>query len=220
MVCTSRKHEDDLGKTRAALHPRRAHANMMRRMDVDSEVRDLLAAGEPARAATLVLEQLGPGTLRYLRSVLRDEADAADAFSVFAENLWRGLPAFRGESALRTWVYRVAWTAANNLRKEAWRRHGRRFETGEASRIAEDIRTRSVIRIERQSSALDELRRSLTVEEQSLLTLRLDQGLSWSEIAEVMASAGAPVRPDALMKRFERLKTRLGEMARAHGLLE
>lgn len=107
-----------------------------------------------------------------------------------------------------------------NLKNEAWRRRGRRFFSGEASALAEEIRTRSHVKLDRQRHVLDKLRESLDVEEVSLLALRIDQKLSWAEIAEVTSSDGRPVEPAALMKRFERLKGRLARMARDQGLLE
>ena len=106
-----------------------------------SRVRDLLAKGENDSAATLAIRALGPPVLRYLRAILRDEDDTKDAFSHWAESMWHGLPGFHWKSSLQTWAYRLAYHAALGLRDEAWRRHGRRFETGEASRIAATIRT-------------------------------------------------------------------------------
>ena len=185
---------------------------------LDQRVRELLAAGDPAGAASEALQELGPLTLRYLRSLLQDEDDAADAFSQFAENLWKGLPSFRFGASLRTWAYRIAWYAARNLRHEAYRRHGRRFASGEASAIADEIRTKTTERVARQKDALDQLRRALSVEDQSLLALRIDQELSWTEIAEVFSEEGQTIHSAALMKRFERLKSRLAELARAQGL--
>lgn len=185
---------------------------------LDHRIRERLDAGDSSGAASEVLRELGPLTLRYLRSLLRDEDDAADAFSLFAENLWKGLPSFRFGSSLRTWAYRIAWNAARNLRHEAYRRHGRRFASGEASALAEDIRTKTTERIARQKDALDELRRALSVDDQSLLALRIDQGLSWAEIAEITSEEGQGIQAATLMKRFERLKARLADMARAQGL--
>jgi RNA polymerase sigma-70 factor (ECF subfamily) len=190
----------------------------MRGVTVDQRVRELLDSGNQAGAASEALRELGPLTLRYLRSLLQDEDDAADAFSMFAENLWKGLPSFRFGSSLRTWAYRIAWNAARNLRHEAYRRRGRRFATGEASALAEEIRTRTAERVARQKDALQQLRNALSVEDQSLLALRIDQGLSWTEVAEVFADEGQAVQTAALMKRFERLKTRLAELAREQGL--
>jgi RNA polymerase sigma-70 factor (ECF subfamily) len=186
---------------------------------LEAEVARLRAAGDLAGAATAAIRGLGPAVLRDLRSLLRDEEDAAEAFSQFAENLWKGLPAFRGEAALRTWAYRLAWNAAQNLRDAAWRRKGRRLATGEASALADEVRTKTAVVVERQRQALEKLRAALPVEDQSLLVLRVDQGLSWAEVAEVLAEEGRPVDPGALMKRFERLKEKLAKLAKEQGLL-
>jgi RNA polymerase sigma-70 factor (ECF subfamily) len=188
--------------------------------DVEARIRGLLAADDRPAAATLAIQEFGPPILRYLRSLLRDEDDASDAFSVFAENVWRGLPTWRGEGSLKAWTFRLAWNGAMNLKNEAWRRRGRRFFSGEASALAEEIRTRSHVKVERQRHVLDKLRESLDVEEVSLLALRIDQKLSWAEIADVTATDGERVEPAALMKRFERLKGRLAKMAKDQGLLE
>src|SRR6266542_5799866 len=165
-------------------------------------------------AATAAIRTLGPQVLRYLRSLLRDEDAAAEALSQWAENVWKGLAAFRGEASLRGWAFRLAFNAALNLQHEAWRRRGERLATTAASRLAEDVRTRTAVRVERQRQALDVLRGSLSVEERSLLALRIDQELSWAEIAEVLATQGRRAEPAALMKRFERLKDRLARMAK------
>jgi RNA polymerase sigma-70 factor (ECF subfamily) len=74
--------------------------------------------------------------------------------------------------------------------------------------------------VERQRQVLDKLRESLDVEEVSLLALRIDQKLSWAEIADVAAADGQPVEAAALMKRFERLKARLAKMAKDQGLID
>lgn len=184
---------------------------------LQSRVQRRLDAGDVAGGVSEALRALGPEILRFLRSVLRDEEDAADAFSQFAENLWKGLPGFRGQSSLRTWAFRVAWNSAMSLRNDAWHRHGRRFATGEASRIAEEIRTKTVVRVERQRDALEKLRQTLSADDQSLLALRLDREFSWEEIAEILSTGGKPVQPLALMKRFERLKKRLAELVRRQG---
>ena len=74
--------------------------------------------------------------------------------------------------------------------------------------------------VERQRQALEKLRAALPVEDQSLLVLRVDQGLPWAEVAEILAEEGRPADPNALMKRFERLKDKLARMARDEGLLD
>ena len=188
-------------------------------MELDQLVRERLVAGDADGAATAMIEALGPAILRYLRSMLRVEEDAADAFSQWSENVWTGLASFRGEASLKTWGYRLAWNAAQNLRNQAWHRRGQRLATGQASALAQSIRTRSAVVVERQRQALDQLRESLSDQDRSLLVLRLDQQLSWNEVAEVLAADSRPVDPATLMKRYERIKTRLGELARERGLL-
>jgi RNA polymerase sigma-70 factor (ECF subfamily) len=186
---------------------------------LETRVRALVARGDIRAAATDAIRELGPEVLGYLRSLLRDEDVAADAFSEFAEHLWKGLATFRWTSSLRTWAFRIATNAAADVRGEAWRRHGRRFATGEASNLAEELRTKTVVKVERQRQTLDQLREALSVEERSLLALRLDRGLSWSDISEVLSAEGKPVQVDALMKRFERLKEKLAVRARELGLV-
>lgn len=182
--------------------------------DPEQAIRALLAQGNERAAATEAMRAFGPKILGYLRSILRDEADAGDAFSVWAEHLWRGIGSFRGESAFRTWAFRIAYNAALNVRNEAWHRLGRRFETGEASRLAEEIRTKTAVREERQRTRLEQIREQLTPEEQTLLTLRIDQQLSWEEIAVVFSANGEGIDAATLRKRFQRLRERLAELLR------
>jgi RNA polymerase sigma-70 factor (ECF subfamily) len=176
---------------------------------LDERVRALLDAGDHGQAATEAIRDLGPAVLRYLRTVLRSEADAGDAFSYWAESVWSGLPAFRGDAPLRTWALRLAYHAALGVLDEAWRRRVRPFTTGEASRLAETLRTASAVRVERQRRKLDAVIGELSAEQQTLLSLRVDQGLSWEEVADVLSTDGRRVDPGTLAKRYERLKARL-----------
>ena len=176
---------------------------------VDARVRELLDAGAHADAATEAIRALGPAALRYLRSLLRDEADASDAFSYWAESVWGGLPGFRGDASLRTWAFRLAYHAALAVLDHAWRRRVRPFATGEASRLAATLRTASAVRVERQRRKLDAAIARLTPEQQTLLSLRGDQRLSWEEIANVLSKDPRGVDPRTLAKRYERLKARL-----------
>lgn len=95
-----------------------------------------------------------------------------------------------------------------------------RLAPGLASQLAESIRSRSEAALERQHRILAELRAALDDEERSLLILRLDQELSWDEVSAVLAWEGRPAEPATLMKRFQRLKAKLGRLARERGLLD
>jgi RNA polymerase sigma-70 factor (ECF subfamily) len=190
-------------------------------MSVDALVASLLAERDYRSAAEAVMREFGPGIRGLLLTIFRRNPDAAEeAFSLFAENLWRHIATFRAESSVRTWVYCVARNAAVTVSREGWRRLARRLETEDAERLAEEVRTRSAVRVERQSTALTALRDALDLDEQTLLTLRLDERLPWGEIAEIMSSEEEPLDAAAVRKRFERLKAKLGELARRQGLLK
>jgi RNA polymerase sigma-70 factor (ECF subfamily) len=189
-------------------------------MSVDAQVVALIAERDYRGAAEAVMREYGPGIRGLLLTIFRRNPDAGEeAFSLFAENLWRHIATFRGESSVRTWIYCMARNAAVSVTREGWRKLSRRLHTVDAEALAEEIRTKSGVRLERQSSALLALRDSLDLDEQTLLTLRLDERLPWDEIALIMSSDGVPIDAAAVRKRFERLKIKLGELARAQGLI-
>jgi RNA polymerase sigma-70 factor (ECF subfamily) len=184
-------------------------ARLLGPTQLDGRVRKLLDADACADAATEVVRALGPAVLRYLRTLLRNDADANDAASCWAESVWSGLPDFRGDASLRTWALRLAYRAALAVVDGAWRRRARPFATGEASRLAATLRTASAVRVERQRRKLDAVVATLTPEQQTLLSLRVDQDLSWDEIADVLSTDARRPDPKTLAKRYERLKERL-----------
>ncbi len=181
-----------------------------------------LAQGDLRNGIAQVMHELGPTVYGLLQGILRGrEQDVADeAFSLFAENLWRYAATYRGDGSLRAWVFTLARNAAVTVTRDGWRKRGRRLETWEAERLAEEVRTRSALRREGQASVLEKLRDGLDLDEQVLLALRLDERLPWEDIARVMSGDGVPVDSQVVRKRFERLKTRLGEEARRTGLIE
>jgi RNA polymerase sigma-70 factor (ECF subfamily) len=173
-----------------------------------------------SEAATLCIRGYGPQILGYLNGLLRNEGLADEAFSRFAEDLWKSVGSFRRESSFRTWAYRVAWSAARDVQGEAFRRRGRRLETAEISQLVNEVRESSAAwRKEDAQDKLDKLRAQLTPEEQTLLILRVNRELSWKEVAEVMTTDDVPVDEAALRKRFERVKTRLRKLAEEAGVL-
>jgi len=191
---------------------------MLRPMRVDDRVAALLQAGEADGAATAVIETLGPAVLGYLAS-MHDEDDARDVFQAWSNDVWRGLPGFRFEASLRAWAFRLAWHASSRFRRDPWRQRGVPLADSAASRLAASIAGASQLPGGRKDT-LRRLRQRLPPEDQTLLVLRVDKELEWTEVAEVLGEAGAPVEPATLRKRFERIKGRLEALAREEGLLE
>lgn len=186
------------------------------RTPLDVQVGALLVANDEAAAASEVIRALGPRVRGYLRAVLRDDDDAEDAFSLFSEWVWKSIGTLREASSLRTWTFGVACNAARRIREDPYRRRREHLPTEAASKLPRNSTRSSRMRKQIQ---LDEIRASLEPEEQNLLVLRLDQALEWEEIAHVLAAAGTPCTAAALRKRFERLKERIGALARQRGLL-
>jgi RNA polymerase sigma-70 factor (ECF subfamily) len=189
--------------------------------DLEPRILTLLDGGDISGAATEALRGYGPQVLGYLTAVLRDEDDAHDVFSQFAEDLWRGLPGFRRESAIRTWAFRLAWHAASRYARDPYRKRHRPILSTEASRIAAEVRsTMSTYAPGGRADKLMKLRESLDPEEQTLLILRVDKAMPWEDVAQVLGADGEAATPAALRKRFERLKEKLGRLAREQGLIE
>lgn len=188
-------------------------------MDLDADIRALLGRGEIDPAATRVVEGLGPSVFGYLCS-LAEEDDAKEVFSMWAEDVWRGLGAFRGDASVRTWSYRLAWHASCRFRRDAFRRRREPIPDSAASRLAASVASKSGLAPGSRRERLQRLRAALSPEEQSLLVLRVDRELEWDEIAAILSEEGAPVTSPALRKRFERLKEKLAELARREGLVD
>ncbi|HZZ85450.1 MAG TPA: sigma-70 family RNA polymerase sigma factor [Anaeromyxobacteraceae bacterium] len=171
-------------------------------------------------AATGILKRHGPHILRYLAIVLRDREAALEVFCTFEEDLWRGMAGFRGESSERTWAHRLAWHAALRYLRDPYRL--RCVPLGPKAGLDTPVPSESQgsEQVEERARAVAELRDSLRPEERYLLALRVDQRLSWEEVAAVLTKPGEQ-RPDpsALRKRFERLKEKLTRRASEAGLL-
>jgi RNA polymerase sigma-70 factor (ECF subfamily) len=188
--------------------------------ELDRAVRTPLDAGDERAAIALLVERIGPSIRAYLRTLLLED-EAEEAYSDFLENVTRSLSSFRWECPVRAWAYRLAYHAAARI----WRRPARRIEEPLPSSLSRlgpgSGRPEPVMSSRHAGLAL--LRASLSVEDQTLLTLRIDRELEWEEVAAVLedgADGPSAPRAAALRKRYERLTTRLREEALRHGLID
>ncbi len=185
------------------------------RTELERNVKQLLTRGDADGAATAVIASLGPGILGFL-ATLFSEDDAHDVFASFEIDVWRGLPGFRWECALRTWSYRVAWHAASRFARDAYRR--RRMPLPSASHLAPAAPSLPSASAG-HDDALARLREELPPEDRTLLALRVGRQMRWDEVRTILAAAGDRISAVALRKRFERLKRRLAALARERGLV-
>jgi len=188
---------------------------------VEGEIAHLLESNDFPSAAAAIVRGYGPAILAYLAALAREADRADDAFSQFCEDLWRGLPAFRRDASVRTWVYKLAWHAWLRNEREPYRRRGRPLATKEMSHLAAEIRSTTALHLRSEAKdAVARLREQLTPAEQSLLVLRIDRGLSWSDVASVMSTPEEHLDAPTVAKRFQRVKDRLRKLAEDAGLLE
>jgi RNA polymerase sigma-70 factor (ECF subfamily) len=198
------------------------------RTDVEQSIRESWARADWPEATRRIVEGYGPQVLGYLVRTMRNEADACEVYGRFCEHLWRGLPAFEGRSAFKTWAYRLATHARTRFWEDPYRRRGTRLDTGAVSQIAEQVRSRTLRYLRTEvKDGIARLREKLEPDEQGLLTLRIDRGMAWAEIAEVLAGADEELpekelktRASALRQKFQRVKDKIRRMAQEEGLLD
>lgn len=192
------------------------------REGAEANIRAALDRGDPKAAVSAALSAYGPEILGYLLAVLRDEQRAEDVYSDFAEDVVRGLSGFRFQSSVRTWMYTLARHACSRLLDRERRRKTVALSAApEALELVAHARTptpphaRTAVR-----EGIERLRRSLRPDDQTLLILRVDRNMAWSDIARVLAGPASVLQDDELRarsaklrKRFERLKERLRAMA-------
>jgi RNA polymerase sigma-70 factor (ECF subfamily) len=181
-------------------------------------------------AAALTLELYGRAILGFLIGRLRDPIRGEDAFSMFTEDLWNGLPGFGWRCSMRGWAYGLARNAANRLASAPAQRPERNLALvtdATAQQIMQHVR--SATQAYRQTDVKDRvraLREQLPPDDATLLILHIDRGLPWRELAVVMQDGEELLDGEALdreaarlRKRFERIKAELKRMAREQGLI-
>jgi len=174
-------------------------------------------------ATVVLLELYGSEITGLLVALARDDAQAADAYSLFCERVWRALPRFRFESSVRTWAYVIARRALGDVHRALHK--GPPMVAASPSALPDVIdQARSSTRPHLRTTnkrELQRLRDLLEPDDQMLLVLRLDRGMNWSEIARVLSDDDGLDAEQlgrhaaALRKRFSRVKTRLGAEFRA-----
>lgn len=148
---------------------------------------DDLAFGE-------IVDRHGPGMLRYARRLVGgSEADASEAVQEAFISAWKNLDSFRGESSLRTWLFRLVHRRAVDLQ-----RHRRPTPIDDELlsrmvRVADDNPLQDVMDselLEALQQALDEL----PWNQRAAWLLREVEGLGYDEIAQALGTTVGSVR--------------------------
>jgi RNA polymerase sigma-70 factor (ECF subfamily) len=150
-------------------------------VDPDRELADRFRGGERDAFDQLVRRH-EKGVWRIVRRYLRNDADTADVTQQVFVRAFRGLVTFRGQSSVRSWLYRIAINCSLS-----WIRD-HRHET--ATEIAEDALTEAHPGLDRIAGDQDhaQLRAAiaqLPPKQKMVLELRIFDDLSFRDVAEL-----------------------------------
>jgi len=146
------------------------------------------------RAFELLVEKYQRKLARLLSRFIRDPAEVEDVTQEAFIKAYRALPAFRGDSAFYTWLYRIGINTAKNYLMAMGRRaptsteveadEAEGFEEGEQLR---DINTpESVLLSNEIAQTVNSTIEKLPEELRTAIQLREIEGMSYEEIAKVM----------------------------------
>lgn len=191
-------------------------------MDVgpdETAIRAACEAGQFDVAMTLAFDRYADELFGFLRGLSQDPVQADDAFGATCERIWRGIQQFRWECTFRAWAFQIARNEFMRSTREVGR--ARRSvpisDVPSVQRIVD--RVRSATPVYQRDEVKDRFLlacKQLSPEDHMLLGLRIEQQLSWMEIARVLTAA--ELEPSAkeiaaLRKRFERLKAKIRTLA-------
>jgi len=154
------------------------------------------------QAFNLLVEKYQRKLARLLSRFIRDPAEVEDVTQEAFIKAYRALPAFRGDSAFYTWLYRIGINAAKNYLIAMGRRaptsteveaeEAEGFEEGEQLR---DINTpESVLLSNEIAETVNATIEQLPEELRTAIQLREIEGKSYEEIAEQMKCPIGTVR--------------------------
>ncbi len=115
---------------------------------------------------------------RLCYGFLGSPEEVEDLFQEIMTNVWNSLPSFRAESAINTWVYRIAVNTALVYRKKI--RRGEPLPDLPDSRLG----AHQTMEHEERLTALRRAISGLADQDRLIVTLLLE-GLSYKEIAEI-----------------------------------
>lgn len=169
--------------------------------EADQALVERVQAGDK-QAFGLLVAKYQRKLMRLVMRLVRDPAEAEDVVQEAFVKAYRALPAFRGESAFYTWLYRIGVNAAKNWLIAQGRRaptstevDSEEAETYEDGDLLRDVDTPERLLMSKQiADTVNAAMAALPEDLRTAITLREIDGLSYEEIAEVMACPIGTVR--------------------------
>jgi RNA polymerase sigma-70 factor (ECF subfamily) len=118
--------------------------------------------------------------------IVRNEADARDLVQTTFLRAWTGAEGWRGESSFRTWVYRIGVNLALNHKRDRGRWLSAAVTPDELATEATGLRR--LVEAE-TSQRMGQAVETLPARQRLVVELRVYEGLSFREVAEVVGSS-------------------------------
>lgn len=160
---------------------------------IDAPDVDLIArwrAGDE-RAATLLVDRHATAVARYVASLGGREALDEVVQDAFVR-AFGSLESFRGDSSFRTWLFTIARRLVLD-RRRARRRQRETVDLQDGDLATEYSALDSLVADEAQEKMRGAIER-LTPTQREVFTLRINDGLSYKEIAEVVGTTEGAAR--------------------------
>jgi len=84
--------------------------------------------GKEEKAFALILDKYQERIYWHVRKIVLQHEDANDVLQNTFIKIWKGLPSFRGDSELYTWIYRIATNEALSFLKQKANKNGKNVE--------------------------------------------------------------------------------------------
>jgi RNA polymerase sigma-70 factor (ECF subfamily) len=157
-------------------------------------------AGDEQAFATLVADHQRM-VVQLALNLLGDRDEALDLSQEVFLRVFRTIGRFRGQSTLKTWIYRIAVNQARN-RHRFWRRRRRADQVSLETHVAAhgeflsspDSRPDRVFAQRELAERLDQALESLPFDQRTAIVLREVDGLSYDEIAYSLGVAVGTVK--------------------------
>ncbi|GAB3249996.1 RNA polymerase sigma factor RpoE [Chitinimonas naiadis] len=213
----------ETAKPQAATVSEGKTATMSSERDIDQELVLRVQRGDK-KAFELLVTKYHRKIGRLLSRMIRDQAEIEDVTQEAFIKAYRALPAFRGESAFYTWLYRIAINTAKNYLASLGRRpvlsteyEDEDGDTLDTASQLPDMNTPETELMNRQIvTTVNQAVEALPEELRTAITLREMEGLSYEDIAAVMNCPIGTVR-SRIFRAREAIATRLRPMIESAG---
>lgn len=134
--------------------------------------------------------------------MLGDAADAADVVQEIFVKVFRNIGSFRGDSSLKTWIFRIAFSEILN-RLRWWKRRYRSYTVSLDDAPVDSLPMQvpdsqpsplQALESKERNLAIQEALTKLSSDHRSILILRDIEGFSYNEIADVLGVSTGTVK--------------------------